>query len=261
VIVEPKTGKIRAIVSKPSFDPNVMTGHLTHAEYTLLLNDPLKPFVDKSLRRDVPARIDLQVHHGVCRARRRPSRRGRIDVLHRRVSARGHAVPLSRHARQGRPIARDRALVRRVFLEARRADRLDRIAEVAREYGLGAPTNLGLNGDSGGDPDEGLVRKKSHYKIGYAANAAIGQGDVEVTVLQMAMAYAAIANGGTLFVPQVVERRRSQRRPHDRQLRAKVAHTIKTPVDALDTWKRGMWKVTNELGGTAYEHGHIEASP
>ena len=34
-------GKIRAMVSKPSFDPNVMTGHLTHAEYTLLTSDPL----------------------------------------------------------------------------------------------------------------------------------------------------------------------------------------------------------------------------
>jgi penicillin-binding protein 2 len=40
VVVEAKTGRIRALVSKPSFDPNVMTGHLTQAEYTLLLQDP-----------------------------------------------------------------------------------------------------------------------------------------------------------------------------------------------------------------------------
>src|SRR4051812_19622580 len=54
VIVEPKTGKIRAIVSKPSFDPNVMTGHLTKAEETLLMSDPRKPFVDKALRATYP---------------------------------------------------------------------------------------------------------------------------------------------------------------------------------------------------------------
>jgi len=47
VVVEPKTGKLRAIVSKPSFDPNTMTGHLTKAEYTLLMSDPRKPFIDK----------------------------------------------------------------------------------------------------------------------------------------------------------------------------------------------------------------------
>ena len=54
VIVEPKTGKLRAVVSKPSFDPNVMTGHLTRAEETLLLSDPRKPFIDKALRATYP---------------------------------------------------------------------------------------------------------------------------------------------------------------------------------------------------------------
>ena len=46
VVVEPKTGKIRAIVSKPSFDPMVMTGQLTLAEYTLLMRDPRKPLIE-----------------------------------------------------------------------------------------------------------------------------------------------------------------------------------------------------------------------
>jgi penicillin-binding protein 2 len=50
VIVEPKTGKVRALVSKPSFDPNIMTGHLTSQEYELLQKDPRKPFVDKAMR-------------------------------------------------------------------------------------------------------------------------------------------------------------------------------------------------------------------
>src|SRR5262245_14734341 len=49
VIVEPKSGKLRAVVSKPSFDPNVMTGHLTRQEETMLTSDPRKPFVDKAL--------------------------------------------------------------------------------------------------------------------------------------------------------------------------------------------------------------------
>src|SRR5262249_53340923 len=78
---------------------------------------------------------------------------------------------------------------------------LDRIAETARTFGLGVPTNLGLNGDSGGRiPTKTWYEQEQHvhYKIGYATNAATGQGDVEVSPLQMAMAYSAIANGGTL---------------------------------------------------------------
>jgi len=76
--------------------------------------------------------------------------------------------------------------------------------------------------------------------------------------LQMAMAYAALANGGTLWVPQVVERIDANDGHTIVSYTPKAERQIKTRSDALDTWKRGMWKVTNELGGTAYEHGHIE---
>jgi penicillin-binding protein 2 len=59
-------------------------------------------------------------------------------------------------------------------------------------------------------------------------------------------------------VPQIVERVES----NDGRLIVgydpKAAHSVKTPADAVETWKKGMFLVTNQLGGTAYEHGHIE---
>jgi penicillin-binding protein 2 len=259
VIVEPKTGKIRAMVSKPSFDPNVMTGHLTHAEYTLLLNDPLKPFVDKALRATYPPGSIFKFTTAIAALEDGQAAEdesmfctGEYQLAGTRFSCHGtHGkVDLLKAIQHSCDV---------YFWKLAERIGLDRIAEVAREYGFGAPTNLGLNGDSGGRmPTKAWYEEKSHYKIGYATNAAIGQGDVEVTVLQMAMAYAALANGGTLFVPQVVERVEANDGHPIHNYEPKVSHTIKTPVDALDTWKRGMWKVTNELGGTAYEHGHVE---
>ena len=44
-----------------------------------------------------------------------------------------------------------------------------------------------------------------HYRLGFTLNAVIGQGNTRVTLIQLAMAYAAIANGGTLYVPQLVQ--------------------------------------------------------
>ncbi|NVB81013.1 MAG: hypothetical protein HOV81_21635, partial [Kofleriaceae bacterium] len=38
----------------------------------------------------------------------------------------------------------------------------------------------------------------------------------------------------------------------------KVARTVHVPTDAVDTWKRGMWLVNNQKGGTAFDHGHSE---
>ncbi|HUF39132.1 MAG TPA: penicillin-binding transpeptidase domain-containing protein [Anaerolineales bacterium] len=74
------------------------------------------------------------------------------------------------------------------------------LSEMARGFGLGAPTGvIGAPGESAGrvdDPSEILE----------STNLAIGQGDLLVTPLQVANFVAAVANGGTLYVPQTVER-------------------------------------------------------
>lgn len=256
VAVEVKTGRVRAIVSKPSFDPNVMTGHLTQAEYTLLMQDPRKPFIDKALRATYPpgsifkfvttlaALEDGQAAEdetifcpGVYEL---GGTRFRCHGYHEKVDLLG-AIQHSCDV---------------YFWNLAARIGIDRIADVARQFGLGAPTNLGINGDSGGRiPTKAWYEKRGRYRPGYATNAAIGQGDVEVTVLQMAMAYASLANGGKLFVPQVVERVESYDGRTIVSYDPKVARTVKVPPDALETWKRGMWKVNNTPGGTAYDHG------
>ena len=249
----------RAVVCKPSFDPNVMTGHLTRAEETLLMQDPRKPFIDKALRATLPAGLDVQVRHRARRARGRPGRRGRDRCsAPARTSSRARTFRCNGDARQDRP-ARARSSTRATSTSGSSPQRigLDRIAEVAREFGFGAPTNLGLNGDAGGRiPTKAWYEQHGRYKVGYATNAATGQGDVEVTVLQMAMAYAALANGGTLYVPQVVERVEAPTAARSSRTSRRSRATVKIPADALDMWRRGMWKVINEPGGTAFDHGH-----
>ena len=262
VIVEPKTGKIRALVSKPSFDPNVMTGHLTKAEETLLLSDPRKPFIDKALRATYPpgsvfkfvtalaALEDGQAAEDesiFCTGEYQLSKttfkcngtHGKLDL----IGAIQHSCNV-------------------YFWELAQRIGLDRMAEEARMFGFGVPTNLGLNGDAGGRiPTKDFYEKDGRYKVGFATNAATGQGDVEVTVLQMAMAYASLANGGTLWVPQIVDRIEGSDGRTIKTYEPKVARQVKISADALDTWRRGMWKVTNEAGGTAFDHGKFDLVP
>jgi len=90
------------------------------------------------------------------------------------------------------------------------------IQSTARAFGLGRPTGVGLPQEAAGRiPD--LAFKKSVNKTnpdpfsrtwlpGDEANVATGQGDVLVTPLQMADAYAAFANGGTLYSPRLASR-------------------------------------------------------
>jgi penicillin-binding protein 2 len=264
VIVEPRTGKLRAVVSRPSFDPNVMTGHLTKQEYEFLKSDPRKPFIDKALRATYPpgsvfkfatALAALEDHHAqedeqiFCGGEYQLSGTTfRCNAAHGKqdlIGAIQHSCNI-------------------YFWKLAERIGLDRISETARTFGFGVPTNLGLNGDAGGRiPTRTWYEHELHvgYKIGYATNAATGQGDVEVTPLQMAMAYSAIANGGTLWVPQIVERIEASDGGEITSPEPKIARDIKISADALDIWRRGMWKVTNEAGGTAFDHGYVGRVP
>ena len=262
VVVEPRTGRIRAIVSKPSFDPNIMTGHLTQAEETMLKQDPRKPFIDKALRMTYPPGSIFKFATAIAALEDGQAASDENMFCTGQYQLSGTLFRC--HGTHGKVnlIAAIQHSCDTYFWRLAERIGIDRIAQVATEYGLGKPTNLGLNGDAGGRiPTKDWYDKTSHYKVGFATNAAIGQGDVEVTVLQMAMAYAALGNGGTLYVPQVVDRLEA----HDGHVittyEPQVAKQVKTPGDTLEIWKRGMWKVTNEPGGTAFEHGHTDVVP
>ena len=114
----------------------------------------------------------------------------------------------------------------------------DAIAKMAKAYGMGRKTGIDLPSESGGDIGgwqyrEDLTSRYQadwcankddprysaqvrqiyadncqygyRYQVGDAANLAIGQGDTAITPLQLAQAYAALANGGTVYQPQVGE--------------------------------------------------------
>jgi penicillin-binding protein 2 len=259
VIVEVKTGKVLAMVSKPSFDPNVMTGHLTKAEETLLNSDPRLPFVDKTLRAQYPPGSTFKFVTAIAAledgqaAEDEPifctgsyelaNTRFKCTASHEKLDLVG-AIQHSCNVYFWR-------LAERIGI--------DRLADVARQYGFGAPTNLGLNGDGAGRiPTKGWYEARGRYMVGNATNAATGQGDVEVTVMQMAMAYAALANGGTLWVPQVVDRVEAADGKLITAFEPQVARKISTPPAVIDLWHRGMYKVVNELGGTAFEYSRSD---
>lgn len=252
VVVEVKTGRVLALVSKPSFDPNVMTGHVTKAELALLNSDPRKPFIDKALRATYPPGSTFKfVTTFSALEDGQASEDEKITCKGEYVISRTTFDCDAEHGTLDLLGAIQKSCNVYFWNLAQRVG-LDRLSEVAQEYGLGRPTGLGLNGDSPGRvPTRAWYESRGSYKVGYAINAATGQGDVEVTVMQMAMAYTAIANGGTLFVPQIVERVLDGDGKAVIEYQPRVAATMKTPPEMVDIWKRGLFKVVNEVGGTA----------
>ena len=140
--------------------------------------------------------------------------------------------------RPGRPLPGAHGLERRVLLHDRRRPLLPADATTIpsarrdpghgpREYGFGGPTGLGLRTRRpGGSPTRRgssrgprrRTRKRSRTRTGCPAttsSSAVGQGDVLVTPLQLANAYAAFANGGTLCEPRLASEVRDADRQED----------------------------------------------
>jgi len=261
VVIEVDTGRLLAVVSTPTFDPNVMTGHLTRADEDALLGDPRRPFVDKTLRQHYPpgsvfkpVTLIAAVEDGavdpyeerVCRGWHERGRRtfrcpgghahGKIDF----VQAIKHSCNV-------------------YVWELSELVGLNRIAEVARDLGFGAATGVGLNGDIPGRmPTREWYEGRRGFKIGYTLNAATGQGDVEVTVMQVAQAYAALANGGKLYVPQIVRRIENASGGVVAKYEPKLRRRLNVSQKTLELIHAGTWAVVNEEGGTAFSaHSEI----
>jgi len=114
------------------------------------------------------------------------------------------------------------------------------LLRTARDLGFGSRTGIDLPGESAGR----LPRLRSDAEV---ANFAIGQGDLQVTPLQVAVMMAAIANGGTVRQPYLV----------DRPSPARQARRLDLPAQALTTVRRGMRDVVQGRHGTARRYVHL----
>ena len=130
-------------------------------------------------------------------------------------------------------------------LDLYRQGMTDTISEMARAFGLGSPTGIEGVEEEGGnipDPEEEID----------ALNNAIGQGDTLVTPLQVAQFIAAIANGGTIYQPQIIERIGLQGEEPLLEFEPIEKGTLPLSPDTMDTLKRAMVSVVESRRGTAY---------
>lgn len=132
---------------------------------------------------------------------------------------------------------------------------LDPIAGMGRRLGLGEKTGIELAFESEGImPDEAWydAHLPEGYTLGAAINVSIGQGAVSTTPLQLAVAYAAIANGGRVMKPRVALRIERWDGQVLRTMEPEVRRELELPQAALDQVREGLRRVVNEPGGTAY---------
>jgi penicillin-binding protein 2 len=128
------------------------------------------------------------------------------------------------------------------------------IQHVAAEYGLGIPTGVDLPGEAAGLVDNPSLYAGGKYYAGEALEMAFGQGQTEVTPLQLANAYATFANGGTRYVPQIASAIVSPSGTV-RRIAPKIAGHVSLPSSTYQSILTGLEDVVDQVRGpqgTAY---------
>lgn len=256
IAMETKTGFIRAIVSRPAFDPNEMTGRVSPKRVAQLNQDPLQPMVFRAGAEHYHPGSTFKVvtllaalQSGVVTPSSTAVCNGGYTLGNRRWrchNERGHGVVDAKRAIQ---VSCDTYFYRAADLMG-----IDPIAAVGKQLGLGGPSNLGVAAEVPGVmPDSAYHNKVTPggYTKGMALNTAIGQGDVNVTPLQLAVLYSAIGNKGHVLNPQIVQRIETPDGKVVESYAPKQVRQFEMTDEQHKLLIDGLVSVVNEAGGTA----------
>ncbi len=247
VVLDVRTGEILALVSTPSFDPNLFTNGISYKHWNDLLNNERTPLVNKAVSGQYSPGSTFKVvvalaalEAGVIDLNTRFNCSGGLDVGNIRFHCWRHSGHGSLNVIEALKHSCDI-----FFYETAMKLGIDKIHDMAVKLGMGNLIEVGLDNEKSGIiPSKAW--KKARYGVswtqGDAANSGIGQGYVLVTPLQLVTMLARVVNGGYAVQPTFIK-------PTEKEL-AKVKR-LDISTKNIEIVKRGMFEVVNGAGGTA----------
>jgi penicillin-binding protein 2 len=209
IAMNPQTGEILALVSLPTYDNNVFARGISNDAFTKLLNNPDKPLTNHAIQAHYPPGSTYKLVAGTgaladkkITDKTKIQTRGYLTLGSTRFYDWNHIGFGACNIYCGFGHSSDT-----FFFQMAGKLGIDRLAYWAKQYGFGQPTGIDLPGEvSGIVPSNQWKQDALGDKIfpGETYQAGIGQGYDVVTPIQLINAYAALANGGTLYKPQLV---------------------------------------------------------
>jgi penicillin-binding protein 2 len=213
IAIDPRNGDVLAFVSKPNFDPNLFPTGISPADWKSINEHPKKPLLNRATRGLYPAASTMKIVTGTAGLEQQLTQGGtRFQTYQACVGGYkiGNRWAKCWHKGHGK-LDLNGAILNSCdvyFYQLGLRLGLDTWAGYAKMYGLGEETGIDIGEELPGiipdmsyfDGSEGRV-----WTRGKMLNLAIGQGELLVTPIQMATLMGAVANGGTIFVPNVMQ--------------------------------------------------------
>ena len=256
VVLDPRNGEVLAFTSRPAYDPNAFAAGIERSAWAALNNDPLKPLTNRALQGRFPPGSIFKMIVGLAALQEnivKPDFRvncsggqsfyGRYFNCWKKG---GHGSMDLRHAIE--------QSCDTYFYTVGNLLGVDRIHKWATLFGLGVKSNIDLPNELQGlVPSTEWKAKNTREKKWYAGetiSVSIGQGQVSVTPISLAVYTATLANGGTRVTPHLIKA------VDDGQGLKPVPppppqSKVEVSAEKLQTIRDGMWLVVNGGSGTA----------
>ena len=222
VAMDPRTGAVLALVSYPSYDDNSFSGGISQTVYDKITNDPSQPLFDRAIAAKYPTGSTIKPFEASAALQEKiisPTKLindpGYIEVksqydptvVYRYGGVTPHGLVDMKKAI---------AVSSNIYFytigggyEDQKGLGPARIKKYLSLFGWDQKTGIDLPGEFSGfipDPAWKKATKNQSWFDGDTYNLAIGQSDLQTTPLQVATAYCALANGGTLYKPQILNK-------------------------------------------------------
>ena len=209
VALDPRNGAVRAMVSRPGYDPNWFVHGISSKNWNSINNDPNYPMNNKVITGEYPPGSTFKIVTGSAAFE---LKKVGLDEpifdggFHPLVPTMGNA---GGEVLGWLTFIKALAMSDNVyFYELGNRVGIDNIAKYARIYGFGEKTGIDLDGESKGLVASKDIKRKIWYedwRLGDTFNAAIGQGFNLTTPMQLAVMLSIVANGGVKYQPYLVD--------------------------------------------------------
>ena len=214
IVMNPQTGEILAMVSLPSYDDNAFATGISTAAFNAYLRNPNQPLRNHAIADIYPPGSTFKLVTGTAAMQEGVTTPTQLwptyGCYHIPGAPAGQCLFDWNHAGFG-PLNVQQAFFRSsdtFFYQMAIHLGIDRLAKWAHDYGFGKPTRIKLPGEASGiiaSTEWAQSQGRPNVFTGEIAQAGIGQNVIAVTPLQLANAYAALANGGRLMQPMIVK--------------------------------------------------------
>ena len=257
VFLDPNSGAVLAMISRPAFDPNVFARRFSQDTWDSLVNDSHHPLQNRAtLSKFAPGSV-FKIVMSIAALEEGIAGPDRSDVCTGSWRFGDHVYQCWAVRKGGHGFLRMRQAIIQscniYFYHLGNDMGIEPIARWAHAFGFGRPTGIDLPGEEGGtvpDPEwkKASVPRDPVWHPGETISVSIGQGALEVTPVQMAVFAATIATGGLVYRPHLILSREAREGVEEEARDDYLARRIDLKPRTVAFIKDAMWGVVNDAG-------------